>query len=94
LPDGKINLVENYDPNVGGPIVYYYWSNHYLHSSYNNLIISGLCGIRPAEEDSLYINPLIDSTIKYFCISGVNYRGHKLTVAYDETEQSIMPAQA
>jgi hypothetical protein len=85
LPDGKINLVENYDPNVGGPIVYYYWSNHYLHSSYNNLIISGLCGIRPAEGDSLYINPLIDSTIKYFCISGVNYRGHKLTVAYDET---------
>ena len=85
LPDGNINLVENYDPNIGGPIVYYYWSNHYLHSSYNNLIISGLCGIRPTEGDSLYINPLIDTTIKYFCISGVNYRGHKLTVAYDET---------
>jgi hypothetical protein len=29
LTDGKINLVENYDPNIGGPIVYYYWSNHY-----------------------------------------------------------------
>ena len=84
LADGKINLVENYDPNMGGPIVYYYWSNHYLHSSYNNLIISGLCGIRPAEGDTLYINPLIDSTINYFCISGLNYRGHKVTVAYDK----------
>ena len=41
LPDGKINLVEDYDPNLGGPIVYYYWSNHYNHSSYNNLVITG-----------------------------------------------------
>ncbi len=48
LPNGKINLVENYDPNLGGPIVYYYWSNHYNHSSFNNLVISGLCGIRPS----------------------------------------------
>lgn len=28
LPDGTINLVENYEPNKGGPIVYFYWSNH------------------------------------------------------------------
>lgn len=84
LPDGKINLVENYDPNLGGPIVYYYWSNHYLHSSYNNLIISGLCGIRPSESDTLYINPLVDSSIKYFFIDDVRYHGHKLSVIYDE----------
>ena len=38
LPDGKLNLVENYDSNLGGPIVYYYWSNHYKHSAFNNLI--------------------------------------------------------
>ena len=84
LPDGKINLVENYDPNKGGPIVYYYWSNHYLHSSYNNLVISGLCGIRPSEDDNLVINPLVDSTINYFCLSGLNYHGHKLTIVYDK----------
>ena len=29
-----------------------------IHSSYNNLIISGLCGIRPDKGDSLIINPL------------------------------------
>jgi len=83
LPDGKINLVENYDPNLGGPIVYYYWSNHYNHSSYNNLVITGLCGIRPAESDTLMINPLIDSSIEYFCLDNVLYHGHKLTVVYD-----------
>jgi len=84
LPDGTINLVENYDPDKGGPVVYYYWSNHYLHSSYNNLVISGLCGIRPSDDDSLVINPLVDSTINYFCLSGLNYHGHKLTVVFDK----------
>ena len=83
LPDGKINLVENYDPNLGGPIVYYYWSNHYNHSSYNNLIITGLCGLRPSESDTLVINPLIDNSIQYFCLDEVLYHGHKLTVVYD-----------
>ena len=83
LPDGKINLVENYDPNLGGPIVYYYWSNHYNHSSYNNLIITGLCGVRPSESDTLVINPLIDNSIEYFCLDEVRYHGHKLTVVYD-----------
>ncbi|HNC29260.1 MAG TPA: discoidin domain-containing protein, partial [Cyclobacteriaceae bacterium] len=81
--DGKINLVENYDPNLGGPIVYYYWSNHYLHSTFNNLVISGLCGIRPSEGDSLTINPLIDNSIEYFYLDNINYRGHDVSVVYD-----------
>jgi len=84
LPDGKINLVENYDPNLGGPIVYYYWSNHYLHSTYNNLIISGLCGVRPSEGDSLTINPLIDNSINYFYLDNINYRGHDVAIVYDQ----------
>ena len=84
LPDGKIDLVENYDPNNGGPIVYFYWSNHYNHSSYNNLIITGLCGIRPSEGDTLVINPLVDNSIDYFCLDDVLYHGHKLTVVYDK----------
>jgi hypothetical protein len=84
LPSGKLNLVENYDPNLGGPIVHYYWSNHYNHSSYNNLIISGLCGIRPSTGDTLEINPLIDSSINYFYLADVNYHGHNLTLIYDK----------
>ena len=84
LPNGKINLVENYDPNIGGAIVYYYWSNHYNHSSYNNLVITGLCGIRPDDSDTLVINPLIDNSISYFCLDGVLYHGHELTVVYDK----------
>jgi len=83
LPNGKLDLVENYDPNRGGPIVYYYWSNHYNHSSFNNLVISGLCGIRPSTSDTLVINPLADSSIQYFCLDDVLYHGHHLTLVYD-----------
>lgn len=83
LPDGRINLVENYDPDKGGPIVYYYWSNHYLHSSYNNLVITGLCGVRPSDDDSLIVRPLIDSTIDYFMLKDIRYHGHDVTLVYD-----------
>jgi hypothetical protein len=84
LPNGKLDLVENYDPNAGGPIVYYYWSNHYNHSSFNNLVITGLCGLRPSASDTLVIHPLIDNSIKYFCLSDVQYHGHKVTIVYDK----------
>jgi hypothetical protein len=83
LPNGSVNLVENYDPNLGGPIVYYYWSNHYNHSSFNNLVITGLCGIRPSEGDTLTIHPLADSTIEYFYLDDIMYHGHKLSVIFD-----------
>ncbi len=83
LPEGKIDLVENYDPNNGGPIVYFYWSNHYNHSSYNNLVISGLCGIRPSAGDTLTIHPLVDKSISYFYLGDLLYHGHSLAVVYD-----------
>ncbi len=83
LPDGRLDLVENYDPDKGGPIVYYYWSNHYNHSSFNNLVITGLCGIRPSAGDTLHINPLVDSSIQYFLLDDLVYHGHKLSVMYD-----------
>jgi hypothetical protein len=83
LPNGNINLVENYHPDSGGPIVHFYWSNHYNHSTFNNLVISGLCGIRPSESDTLDINPLVDNSIGYFCLDDIRYHGHRLTVVYD-----------
>lgn len=85
LPDGTLNLVENYDPNKGGPIVLCEWSNHYLHSTFNNLIITGLCGFQPMADETLKFQPLIDNSILYFSLSDVNYHGHKVSVLYDKT---------
>jgi len=83
FPDGKLNLQEDYNPDTGKPIVGLHRSSHYNHSSYNELIITGLCGIRPAEGNTLTINPLIDSTIKYFCLDDVLYHGQNISIIYD-----------
>ena len=79
------NLQEDYNPDTGKPIVGLYRSSHYNHSEYNNLIITGLCGIRPSKGNVLTINPLVDSTIQYFCLQDVLYHGHNLTILFDRS---------
>jgi hypothetical protein len=83
LSTGKLNLQEDYNPDNGNPIVGLSRSNHYNHSGYNDLIITGLCGIRPSEGNTLIINPLVDNSIQYFCVQDIIYHGHKITVVYD-----------
>jgi hypothetical protein len=58
-------------------------SHHYNHSTYNDLIITGLCGLHPAEGNELEIKPIVDGSIKYFCLCDVEYHGHNLTIVYD-----------
>lgn len=58
----------------------------YNHSTYNDLIITGLMGVRPGANDTLIINPLVPSgTWDYFCLDNIAYRGKKLAVLYDKT---------
>ena len=57
----------------------------YNHSTYCDLIISGLIGIRPQEGNILTINPLLpDGEWDYFCLENVLYHGKKITVLYDK----------
>ena len=59
---------------------------HYNHSTFNDLVISGLIGIRPEEGNRLVINPLIPAgQWAYFCLDQVNYKGNLLTVLFDKT---------
>ena len=58
----------------------------YNHSSYCDLIISGLIGIRPQEGNILTVNPLIPEGVwDYFCLENVPYHGKNITVLYDKT---------
>ena len=57
----------------------------YNHSTYCDLIITGLIGIRPQEGDQLIVNPLVpQDTWDYFCLDNVSYKGHKISVVYDK----------
>lgn len=58
----------------------------YNHSTYNDLIITGLLGLRPRNDDMVKINPLIpQGKWDYFCLDNVLYHGHILTIVWDKT---------
>ena len=58
----------------------------YNHSTYCDLIITGLVGLRPRADDTVEVNPLIpDGVWDYFCLDNVHYHGHILTILYDKT---------
>lgn len=79
-------LAENIHPLTGEWIVDYDRSIHYNHSSYTDIVITGLAGIRPDDNDDvLVVNPLFEKgDLKYFMLENVRYRGHDITVIYDE----------
>ena len=57
----------------------------YNHSSFCNLIISGLMGVRPQEDGSIIINPLVpDGCWDYFCLDNVYCQGKTITIIFDK----------
>jgi len=58
----------------------------YNHSSYCDLIISGLVGLRPRADGIVEVNPLLpENTWDYFCLDHVLYHGRILTIVWDKT---------
>ncbi|HEX2130962.1 MAG TPA: glycosyl hydrolase family 65 protein, partial [Actinophytocola sp.] len=56
-------------------------SEHYNHSTFTDLVISGLVGLRPG--DRLTVNPLVPASWDHFALENVPYRGHNVTVLWD-----------
>lgn len=60
----------------------------YNHSTFCDLIISGLVGLQPQTGNEFLICPLLpDGAWKYFCLQDVMYHGHKVSIIYDKTGQ-------
>ena len=63
-------------------------SRYYNHSTFNDLMITGIVGLRPQNDGSIVVNPLLPKNQwDYFCLDGVNYRGHVLTIIWDKDGQ-------
>ena len=90
---GKPYIGEYLDETTG------YWlkgdqerSRYYNHSTWNDLIITGLCGLRPRQDNTIVVSPLLpkvnyqSSKFKwdYFCLDNVLYHGHNLTIVWDK----------
>ena len=94
LDDGKVVswLDESLNPDTGrwmkvGPFPKTR-GRDYNHSSYCDLVISGLVGLRPRSDDLVEVNPLVpEDALDYFCLDNVSYHGHNLTILWDKTGQ-------
>jgi hypothetical protein len=89
LAPGQPDVQEDYNPDTGKPIVGLPRSHHYAHSTYVDLILSGLIGIRPRADEMLEIDPLLphgtsgERPIRYFALQGLRYHGHEVSVIFD-----------
>jgi hypothetical protein len=61
-------------------------SRFYNHSTFADLVITGVVGLRPRADDVVEVSPLLpDDAWDYFCLDGVAYHGRTLTILYDKT---------
>jgi len=61
-------------------------SRYYNHSTFCDLIITGLVGLRPHSDDILEINPLIPKNKwDWFCLDNLLYHNKIITIIWDKT---------
>jgi len=60
-------------------------SRYYNHSTFNDLIITGLVGLRPRTDNTIEVNPLIpEGKWNWFCLDNVLYHGKNITIMWDK----------
>lgn len=60
-------------------------SRYYNHSSFNDLMITGLVGLRPRTDAKVEVNPLLPADKwDWFCLDNVLYHGKTITIAWDK----------
>ena len=58
-------------------------SEHYFHSGYVDLVITGLVGLRPRTDDTLEVSPLAPDEWPWFALDDATYHGHRVSVLWD-----------
>lgn len=60
-------------------------SRYYNHSTFNDLVITGLVGLRPRADRTLEVHPLVPADKwDWFCLDNVLYHGRNLTILWDK----------
>ena len=84
--DGKPYIGEYLDETTGQ------WINgkgersrYYNHSTFADLLITGIVGLVPRADATVEVSPLLpEGKWNYFCLDGVKYHGHILTIIWDQ----------
>ena len=85
--NGKPYLAEALHPDTGSFEGHdgYNHSEHYFHSGFCDLVITGLVGLTPRDDETLEVNPLAPADWDYFVLDDLPYRGHRVGVVWDKT---------
>lgn len=60
-------------------------SRYYNHSTFCDMIITGICGLRPRPDNTIEVNPLLpEGKWDYFCLDNVLYHGHNISIVWDK----------
>ncbi len=81
--DGVPYIAEAANPDTGRWQIVPGHSEHYFHSSYVDLVVTGLAGLRPRDDDRLVVNPLLPSDWNWFALEDVPYHGHLVSIVWD-----------
>ena len=69
-------------------------SRYYNHSTFCDLVISGLVGVCPQPDDSIVIHPLLPAdTWEWFALDNVSYHGKSITILWDKTGSKYQRGQ-
>ena len=95
--DGTPYLDENMDPDTGiwlAREIMRGWNRpgkdptrgrHYNHSTFIDLVMTGICGIRPCDSDRLILHPL-GTSLDWFSAEDIHYHGHILSFRWDKID--------
>ena len=85
--NGQPYLAEALHPDTGSFEGHdgYNHSEHYFHSGFCDLVITGLVGLTPRDDETLEIRPLAPAEWDYFALDDVPYRGHRVSIVWDKT---------
>jgi hypothetical protein len=85
--DSKPYLAEALHPDTGSFEGHdgYNHSEHYFHSGFCDLVITGLVGVQPVHEDVLVLHPLAPKSWDYLALDGLQFRGREVSILWDRT---------
>jgi len=65
---------------------FYGRGDHYNHSGYADLLVTGVAGLRPRADSTVEVNPLLPAgKWDWFCLDRIPYHGRLLTILWDRT---------
>jgi hypothetical protein len=83
--EGRPYLAEALNPDTGSFEGHdgYNHSEHYFHSGYSDLVITGLVGLTPIDSARFELQPLAPSSWDWFALDDVVYHGRRISVVWD-----------